>query len=130
MQPEIYLIGHRGMVGLAIVRELQKQGQTHIVDRTRTELDLIDQAAVSNFFETEQSLIKVGNGMDITIALHAQAGSRAVGYEGEIEFDPTKPDGPPRKLMDSRRLNALGWHAKVSLDVGLSTAYQDFQSKA
>ena len=73
-----------------------------------------------------QSLINVGYGDDITIAQLAQAVSRAVGYEGKIEFDPTKPDGSPRKLMDSSRLHALGWLAKVSLEAGLVAAYQDF----
>jgi GDP-L-fucose synthase len=49
-----------------------------------------------------------------------------VGYKGTIEFDSTKPDGAPRKLLDSRRLNALGWQAKVSLADGLNLAYQNF----
>ena len=49
-----------------------------------------------------------------------------VGYPGKIDFDPTKPDGTPRKLMDSTRLNALGWQAKVKLEAGLAQAYQDF----
>ena len=73
-----------------------------------------------------QSLINVGYGEDITIAQLAQAVSQAVGFEGKIDFDPTKPDGTPRKLMDSSRLNALGWQAKVRLEEGLSVAYQDF----
>lgn len=73
-----------------------------------------------------QSLINVGYGGDITIAQVAQVVSQAVGYEGKIEFDPTKPDGTPRKLMDSSRLNALGWQAKIRLEEGLSVAYQDF----
>jgi GDP-L-fucose synthase len=49
-----------------------------------------------------------------------------VGYQGDIEFDPSKPDGTPRKLMDSSRINALGWHAKVSLADGLARAYGAF----
>jgi GDP-L-fucose synthase len=73
-----------------------------------------------------QSHINVGYGDDITIAQLAQAVSQAVGYQGNIDFDPTKPDGTPRKLMDSSRLNALGWQAKVALDQGLMQAYQDF----
>ncbi|MFZ4625501.1 MAG: GDP-L-fucose synthase, partial [Rhodoferax sp.] len=60
-----------------------------------------------------QSQINVGFGSDISIAQLAQAISLAVGYQGQIDFDPTKPDGAPRKLMDSSRLNALGWQAKV-----------------
>ena len=76
-----------------------------------------------------QSLINVGFGQDLTIAQVAQAVSLAVGYQGSIDFDPGKPDGTPRKLMDSSRLNALGWHARVGLKEGLSMAYQDFLPK-
>ena len=73
-----------------------------------------------------QSHINVGFGSDITIKELALAVGKTVGYQGIIEFDTSKPDGSPRKLMDSRRLNALGWQAKVSLDAGLAAAYQDF----
>jgi len=52
--------------------------------------------------------------------------AKVIGYEGSIEFDPTKPDGTPRKLMDSTRLNNLGWRARVSLEEGLRLAYSDF----
>ncbi len=72
------------------------------------------------------SHINVGFGSDVTIAELAHAIGAAVGYEGRITFDTTKPDGAPRKWMDSSRLNALGWHAKVGLVDGLSLAYQDF----
>ena len=61
-----------------------------------------------------------------TIAELAQAVGKAVGFAGRIDFDPSKPDGTPRKLMDSSRLNALGWHANTDLAQGLSLAYQDF----
>jgi GDP-L-fucose synthase len=73
-----------------------------------------------------QSQINVGCGSDITITQLAQALSRSVGYQGNIDFDPTQPDGSPRKLMDSTRLNALGWQSKVNLEQGLALAYQDF----
>jgi len=72
------------------------------------------------------SHINVGYGSDITIAELAQAVSQAVGYSGQITFDPAQPDGSPRKLMDSSRLNALGWQAKVNLQQGLALAYQNF----
>lgn len=72
------------------------------------------------------SHINVGCGEDITIRQVAEAISKTVGYRGEITFDPTKPDGTPRKLMDSSRLNALGWKAQVGLEAGLNVAYQDF----
>ena len=74
-----------------------------------------------------QSQINVGFGSDITIAQLAQAVGAAVGYKGHIDFDATQPDGAPRKLMDSSRLNALGWQAQIDLTQGLALAYQDFQ---
>jgi GDP-L-fucose synthase len=76
-----------------------------------------------------QSQINVGFGSDITIAELAQAVGKATGYPGNIDFDPTQPDGPPRKLMDSTRLNALGWQAKINLEQGLALAYQDFKQQ-
>lgn len=76
-----------------------------------------------------QSHINVGFGSDITIAELALTVSKVVGYKGGIDFDASKPDGAPRKLMDSRRLHALSWQAKVALQDGLTTAYQDFLDK-
>ena len=76
------------------------------------------------------SHINVGYGDDLTIAELAQAVARTVGYQGRIEQDPTKPDGTPRKLMDSARLNALGWKPRVNLAEGLALAYQDFLRNA
>ena len=76
-----------------------------------------------------QSQVNVGYGTDITIADLAQSVGKAVGFAGCIDFDPSKPDGTPRKLMDSSRLNALGWHAHIDLARGLSLAYQDFLKK-
>ncbi len=61
-----------------------------------------------------------------TIAELAQAVGKATGYTGQITFDATKPDGSPRKLMDSSRLNTLGWQAQVDLPEGLKRAYADF----
>ena len=73
-----------------------------------------------------QSHINVGFGSDVTIAEVAQAIAQTVGYTGQIEFDTTKPDGVPRKWMDSTRLNNLGWQAQVHLREGLAQAYTDF----
>jgi GDP-L-fucose synthase len=70
--------------------------------------------------------INVGCGEDVTILAVAEVVAHTVGYTGSIRTDPTKPDGTPRKLMDSTRLNALGWKAQVELDVGLKSAYEDF----
>ena len=73
-----------------------------------------------------QSHLNVGFGSDVTIAELAQAVGRAVGYPGNITFDTGKPDGAPRKWMESSRLNALGWRARVDLVAGLRSAYADF----
>ena len=72
------------------------------------------------------SHINVGFGSDVTIAELAHAVGKAVGYSGAITFDTSKPDGAPRKWMDSSRLNALGWSARVGLEAGLHCAYTDF----
>ena len=76
-----------------------------------------------------QGHINVGYGSDVTIAELARTIGKVVGYTGQITFDATKPDGAPRKLMDSARLHALGWAPKVDLEAGLRIAYQDFMSK-
>ena len=73
-----------------------------------------------------QSHINVGYGSDNTISELAKTVSKVVGFRGDIDFDTSKPDGAPRKLMNSSRLKSLGWQAKISLHEGLSLAYQDF----
>lgn len=75
------------------------------------------------------SHINVGCGDDITIRELATIVGKTVGYTGEISLDSTKPDGTPRKLMDSARLHGLGWVAKIGLETGLNLAYQDFLNK-
>jgi GDP-L-fucose synthase len=72
------------------------------------------------------SHINVGYGSDISITQAAQTIARVVGYKGHITFDACKPDGTPRKLMDSARIHGLGWQAQVNLEQGLALAYQDF----
>ncbi len=76
------------------------------------------------------SHINVGSGYDVTIKELAEAIRQTVGYQGEIVFDTSKPDGTPRKLMDCSRLHALGWYAKVGLIAGLEKAYADFLNNA
>jgi GDP-L-fucose synthase len=72
------------------------------------------------------SHINVGYGADVSIADLARTVGTTVGYTGQITFDSSKPDGTPRKLMDSQRLHSLGWQARVALTTGLALAYQDF----
>ena len=69
-------------------------------------------------------LINVGYGSDITIRNVAELVQKVVGYDGAIEWDATKPDGTPRKLMDATRIHALGWKPKIALEDGLRTTYQ------
>jgi GDP-L-fucose synthase len=89
----------------------------------------LDKATYDQHTQPMLSHINVGCGYDITIREVAQAIAKTVGYAGDTIFDTSKPDGTPRKLMDSARLNSLGWKAKVELDVGLKAAYQDFLSQ-
>ncbi len=86
----------------------------------------LDKAIYDQYTQPMFSHINVGCGEDITIRQVAEAIGKTVGYQGEITFDPSKPDGAPRKLMDSSRLNALGWETQVGLEAGLNAAYQDF----
>ena len=86
----------------------------------------LEKATYDQHTQPMLSHINVGCGEDVTIREVAEAISKTVGYQGEIIFDTTKPDGTPRKLMDSSRLNALGWRARVGLEAGLHAAYQDF----
>ena len=72
------------------------------------------------------SHINVGCGYDLTIREVAETIGKTIGYQGVITFDSTKPDGTPRKLMDSTRLLSLGWAPKVDLQQGLQQAYNDF----
>jgi GDP-L-fucose synthase len=74
-------------------------------------------------------LINIGVGQDQTIQDLAQMVMKAVGFQGVIEFDPSKSDGTPRKLLDVSRANGLGWHAKISLNQGIANAYEDFLSR-
>ena len=74
------------------------------------------------------SHINVGTGRDITIAELATTMAKVVGFEGKIEFDTSKPDGAPRKLMDVSRLGSLGWEYSMELEQGLGMTYEWFLS--
>ena len=86
----------------------------------------LDRDVYTKHTQSMLSHINVGCGADVTIRELAEAVANAVGYRGRLEFDAGKPDGAPRKLMSSERLNTLGWQAKVGLEEGLVTAYADF----
>jgi len=86
----------------------------------------LDAATYAKHTKPMLSHINVGTGEDLTIAELARLIGRVVGYRGEIGFDPAKPDGTPRKLMDVGRLKSLGWQPRVGLEEGLALAYRDF----
>jgi GDP-L-fucose synthase len=71
-------------------------------------------------------IVNIGTGVDLSIRELAEAIMAVVGYEGELLFDPSKPDGTPRKLMDVSRLKKLGWTARIPLENGLRTTYEWF----
>ncbi len=100
----------------------------HVDDMARASVFVmeLDQAHYQQVTEPMQSHLNVGYGSDVTIAELAQAVAKAIGYTGAIVYDATKPDGSPKKLMSSERLNVLGWKPIVSLDDGLVMAYEDF----
>jgi GDP-L-fucose synthase len=73
-------------------------------------------------------LVNVGAGEDLTIAELAAKVAEVVGFDGAIDYDASKPDGTPRKLMDSTKLHALGWRPRIGLDEGLRAAYAEFRA--
>lgn len=75
------------------------------------------------------SHINVGTGVDVTIRELAETIARVVGYQGELRFDPSKPDGPPRKLLDVSLLHSLGWRASYRLESGLQHTYDWLKNK-
>ncbi len=89
----------------------------------------LDKAAYDAQTEPMRSHINVGYGSDVTINELAHAVAKAIGYQGKIVFDASKPDGAPRKWMNSSRLGNFGWAPKVNLDTGLELSYTDFLSK-
>jgi GDP-L-fucose synthase len=93
----------------------------HVMNITKDDYDLHTQPMLSH--------INVGSGEDYQIIEIARKIASVIGYAGKIITDPSKPDGTSRKLMDSSRLNSLGWMPKIDMATGLSAAYQDFLNK-
>jgi GDP-L-fucose synthase len=73
----------------------------------------------------QPGFLNVGTGSDLTIEDLAKLIASVAGYTGPIEFDTTKPDGTPRKLMDVSQIHSLGWHHKIELESGLRQVYKD-----
>ena len=76
---------------------------------------------------SEKQFVNVGYGSDISIKDLAMTIKKVIGYQGELVWDTSKPNGTPKKLMDSRRMHALGWQPKVHLEEGIALAYEDFK---
>jgi GDP-L-fucose synthase len=82
---------------------------------------------MKNYSSSELS--NIGTGEDVTIAEFARMVAAVVGYDGAIRFDPSRPDGTPRKLLDVSRLAKLGWRARTPLKEGIRLAYQAYLSE-
>ncbi|WP_412498687.1 GDP-L-fucose synthase [Shewanella indica] len=100
----------------------------HVDDMAAASVYVMNLAQTVYEANTEPMLshINVGTGVDCTIRELVETVAKVVGFDGEIEFDVTKPDGAPRKLMDVSRLKALGWQAKIELEQGLALTYEWF----
>jgi len=86
--------------------------------------DLADAGVFLLTHYDDEQVVNVGTGVDLTITELAERLRQVIGYEGEIAYDSSKPDGVPQKVLDVSRLATLGWRPKISLDVGLRTAYR------
>ena len=91
--------------------------------------DLADACTFLMDSDYSGSLLNIGTGVDQTIRELAETVLEVVGFQGELEFDSSKPDGTPRKLLDVSALNALGWKAQTSLKDGIAASYKDFQGR-
>lgn len=88
--------------------------------------DMADACVYLMESEIHDGIFNVGTGEDVTIRELAETVMRVIGFEGEIIYDATKPDGTPRKLLDVERMRALGWKSSVKLEEGIRLAYRDF----
>ena len=92
----------------------------HVDDLAQACLHLMD-------VHNDDGWVNVGTGEDVTIKELAETVARVVGYEGELVWDTTKPDGTPRKLLDVSKMTSLGWRATTPLERGIEAVYVDFQ---
>jgi GDP-L-fucose synthase len=126
-----------GHVPAALIRRLHeaKEARAPVVKvwgtgRPRREFLCVDDLADAAVFlmqnYSESGFINIGAGQDITIAEFAHLVADVVGYQGKIEFDTSRPDGMPQKLLDVSKITALGWRPRIHLKEGLADAYADF----
>jgi GDP-L-fucose synthase len=126
-----------GHVPAALIRRFHEAKEAHApvvkvwgTGRPRREFLCVDDLADAAVFlmqtYSEPEFINVGTGQDITIAEFAHIVADVVGYQGRIEFDTSRPDGTPQKLLDVSKITALGWRPRIHLKDGLADAYADF----
>ncbi len=92
--------------------------------------DLADAAVFLMLQYDQEEIVNVGTGEDLTIRELAETIAGVVGYQGRLVFDPTKPDGTPRKLLDVSRLKALGWTPRIALRDGIAATYRWYQDQS
>jgi GDP-L-fucose synthase len=126
-----------GHVPAALIRRFHEAKEAHApvvkvwgTGQPRREFLCVDDLADAAVFlmqtYSEPEFINVGTGQDITIAEFAHVVADVVGYQGRIEFDSSRPDGTPQKLLDVSKTSALGWRPRIHLKEGLADAYADF----
>lgn len=101
----------------------------YVEDLAHAIVFMMEKINAEDLYENKITHLNVGTGKDITISDLANLISDIVGYKGKIDYDTTKPDGTPRKLMDVTRLNSLGWKYKTELDEGIRLTYKWFVEK-
>lgn len=115
------------------VKENKKEVEIWGTGTPLREFMYVDDLADACFFlmnnYSERQFVNVGTGEEISIGELAKKIAKVTGYEGEIVFDTEKPDGTPRKLMDSSRINSAGWRYNISLEEGLQKAYQHYKQE-
>ena len=118
--------------------EAKQRGDSELVvwgsGRPMREFLYVDDLADACVFLMQQGVedgfFNIGSGTDVTIRELAETVMSVVGFAGRIEFDSTKPDGTPRKLLDVSRLREIGWQARTPLRAGIALAYKDFLARA
>jgi GDP-L-fucose synthase len=123
----------------ALIRKFHEAKEQNLPEITmwgtgsaKRELLHVDDLASACFFLMnnyhEPNIINIGTGEDISIKELTEKIRKIVGYKGKIIWDPTKPDGTPRKLLDVKKINDLGWKHSISLDYGLEKTYEWFKN--
>lgn len=104
----------------------------YVDDMARASIHIMNlsKAKIQKHIEPMLSHINVGAGIDCSIRELTEKVSKVVGFEGDVVWDESKPDGTPRKLTDTKKINSLGWYPEVGLDDGLKLAYEDFLKNA